>query len=77
MRVRINEDTTAIWHGAHGVHFVHNDHPIDDFDYISFGWEKNKVTQLDALQALLQHLHDCAVVDGWLADIEDYETGLM
>ena len=50
MIVYLENGITAKWHGGHYVNLYECG---ENIDCISFAWEKDKPTQLDALQSLL------------------------
>jgi len=58
MIVYLENGITAKWHGGHYVNLYECG---ENIDCISFAWEKNKPTQLDALESL----------QGWLAWLSD------
>ena len=52
MIIQLTNGHTAKWNGGHYINFFdENDY---NYDCISFMWEKNKPTQLDALEAYLR-----------------------
>ena len=51
MIIQMENDYVAHWDGGHYINF--HDESGYNYDCISFMWEKNKPTQLDALQAFL------------------------
>ena len=51
MIIQMENDYVARWDGGHYFEIFSNKEYY--YDMFSFGWEKNKPTQLDALQAFL------------------------
>jgi hypothetical protein len=80
MIIQLTNGHTAKWNGGHYINFFdENDY---NYDCISFMWEKNKPTQLDALEAYLRCLDivmgeykDCEVCGYFL--INDPEAGIV
>lgn len=53
MIIQLENNHTAHWNGGHYINF-HNESG-HNYDCISFMWEKNKPTQLDALGVFLTY----------------------
>ena len=53
MRINIGHGHTAVWNGGHYINEF--DSEGREVNLFSFSWEKNNVTQLEALEAFLDH----------------------
>ncbi len=71
MVVNLGERGVAVWNGGHYWNF-YNLHG-DCVDAISFGWERNNITQQEALQILVDHFdmerEDDLAAEGYLDDV--------
>ena len=54
MIIQLTDGHTAKWNGGHYINFF--DENGVEFDCMSFGWEKNKISQIEALEAYLRCL---------------------
>jgi hypothetical protein len=52
MIIQLTDGHTARWNGGHYINFF--DENGVEFDCMSFGWEKNKISQVEALEAYLR-----------------------
>ena len=80
MIIQLDSGCTAKWNGGHYINFF--DENGVEFDCMSFGWEKNKISQIEALEAYLRRLDivmgeykDCEVCGYFL--INDPEAGIV
>ena len=81
MIIQLDSGYTARWNGGHYINFF--DENGVEFDCMSFGWEKNKPTQQEALACFLQRYEiahggwpkECAVCGYFL--INDPEAGIV
>lgn len=53
MIIPLPNDCVARWDGGHYFEIFSRNENGYEYDFFSFGWEKDKPTQLDALQAFL------------------------
>ena len=53
MRIQLAHGYTAEWKGGHGIYYANPNGEAHSM--FSFDWEKNNISQLDALEAFIKH----------------------
>jgi hypothetical protein len=59
MIINLGHGYTAVWNGGHYVNYF--DNSGRNYDCVSFAWQKDKPTFMDAWSAFFQHESDMGI----------------